>query len=134
MNEEVKRYVDPANRNLDIVLILVAIVLVAAFGIIYYMYQQNESTKVKFKINEFKDVTWVNELNEIKFTVTDDKVNLVIDSVDVVKDATYELNKGTGEMIIDGEKGKLYIRAVGNNSLTIWYNYAEYHLEKEYKK
>ena len=134
MNEEVKRYVDPANRNLDIVLILVAIVLVAAFGIIYYMYQQNESTKVKFKINEFKDVTWVNELNEIKFTVTDDKVNLVIDSVDVVKDATYELNKGTGEMIIDGEKGKLYIRAVSNNSLTIWYNYAEYHLEKEYKK
>ncbi|MBQ7240616.1 MAG: hypothetical protein IJS56_04160 [Bacilli bacterium] len=134
MNEEVKRYVDPANRNLDIVLILVAIVLVAAFGIIYYMYQQNESTKVKFKINEFKDVTWVNELNEIKFTVSDDKVNLVIDSADVIKDATYELNKGTGEMIIDGEKGKLYIRAVSNNSLTIWYNYAEYHLEKEYKK
>ena len=134
MNEEVKRYVDPANRNLDIVLILVAIVLVAAFGIIYYMYQQNESTKVKFKINEFKDVTWVNELNEVKFTVSDDKVNLVIDSADVIKDATYELNKGTGEMIIDGEKGKLYIRAVSNNSLTIWYNYAEYHLEKEYKK
>ena len=134
MNEEVKRYVDPANRNLDIVLILVAIVLVVAFGIIFYMYQQNESTKVKFKINEFKDVTWVNELNEIKFTVSDDKVNLVIDSADVIKDASYELNKGTGEMIIDGEKGKLYIRAVSNNSLTIWYNYAEYHLEKEYKK
>lgn len=134
MNEEVKRYVDPANRNLDIILIIVAIVLVAAFGIIYYMYQQNESTKVKFKINEFKDVTWVNELNEIKFTVSDDKVNLIIDSSDVIKDASYELDKGTGEMIIDGEKGRLYIRAVSSNSLTIWYNYAEYHLEKEYKK
>ena len=88
MNEEVKRYVDPVNRNIDIALILLAIVLVVAFGIIYYMYYQNESTKVRFKINEFKDITWVNELNEITFTITDDKVNLSIDSTDVIKDAT----------------------------------------------
>ena len=133
MNEEVKRYVDPVNRNIDIALIILAIVLVAAFSIISYMYYQNETTKVRFKINEFKDVTWVNELNEITFTMTDEKVNLSIDSTDIIKDASYELNKGTGEIIYNGEKGKLYVRAVGSNSLTIWYNYAEYHLEKKYK-
>ncbi len=134
MNEEVKRYVDPVNRNIDIALIILAIVLVAAFSIISYMYYQNETTKVRFKINEFKDVTWVNELNEITFTITDDKVNLSIDSTDIIKDASYEFNNGTGEVIYNGEKGKLYVRAIGSNSLTIWYNYAEYHLEKEYKK
>ncbi len=133
MNEEVKRYVDPVNRNIDIALIILAIVLVIAFGIIYYMYYQNETTKVRFKINEFKDVTWVNELNDITFTITDEKVNLSIDSTDVIKDASYELNRGTGEVVYNGESGKLYIRAVGANSLTIWYNYAEYHLEKKYK-
>ena len=133
MNEEVKRYVDPANRNLDIALILLAIVLVAAFGIIFFMYYQNETTKVKFKLSEFKNITWVNELNDIKFTVTEDKVNLVIDSTSIINDASYEFNKSTGEIKFNGESGMLYIRAIGNNSLTIWYNYAEYHLEKEYK-
>ena len=133
MNEEVKRYVDPVNRNIDIALIILAIVLVIAFGIIYYMYYQNETTKVRFKINEFKDVTWINELNDITFTITDEKVNLSIDSTDIIKDASYELNRGTGEVVYNGESGKLYIRAVGTNSLTIWYNYAEYHLEKKYK-
>jgi len=133
MNEEVKRYVDPVNRNIDIALIILAIILVVAFGIIYYMYYQNETTKVRFKVNEFKDVTWVNELNEITFSITDDKVNLSINSTDLITDASYELNKGTGEIVYNGEKGKLYVRAVGSNSLTIWYNYAEYHLEKKYK-
>ena len=88
MNEEIKRYVDPVNRNIDIALIILAIVLVAAFSIISYMYYQNETTKVRFKINEFKDVTWVNELNEITFTMTDEKVNLSIDSTDVIKVST----------------------------------------------
>lgn len=134
MNEEVRRYVDPVNRNIDIVLLITSVVLVIAFGIIYYMYQQNEFTKVKFKINEIKDITWVNELNDITFTIKDDKVNLVIDSTNIIEDATFELNKSTGEIVYNGESGKLYIRAVSSSSLTIWYNYAEYHLEKEYKK
>jgi hypothetical protein len=133
MNEEVRRYVDPVNRNIDIALIIIAIILVITFGIINYMYYQNESTKVRFKINEFKDVTWVNELNDITFTISDEKVNLIIDSTDIINDASYELNKSTGEVVYNGESNKLYIRAVGSNSLTIWYNYAEYHLEKKYK-
>lgn len=134
MNEEVKRrYVDPLNRNLDIILILVAIVLSAAFLILYFQYNQSELGKITFKLDEFKDITWVNELNEIKFKVTDDKINLVIDSTDIITDADYDLNTKTGEIIFNGESGKLYIRAVGSNSLTIWYNYAEYHLEKEKK-
>ena len=133
MNEEVKRYVDPVNRNIDIALIITSIILIIAFGIIYYMYQQNEFTKVKFKINEIKDVTWVNELNDITFTIKDDKLNLSIDSTPVIEDASFELNKGTGEIIYNDTSQMLYIRAVSSSSLTIWYNYAEYHLEKEYK-
>ena len=134
MNEEVRRYVDPVNRNIDIVLIITSVILVIAFGIIYYMYEQNEFTKVKFKINEIKDITWVNELNDITFTIKDDKLNLSIDSTPVIEDASFELNKGTGEIIFDGESNMLYVRAVSSSSLTIWYNYAEYHLEKEYKQ
>ena len=134
MNEEVKRrYVDPLNRNLDIILILVALVLSAAFLILYFQYNQNELGKITFKVEEFKDITWVNELNDIKFTVTDDKLNLIIDSTDIIKDAEYNLNNQTGEITYNNESGKLYIRAVSSNTLTIWYNYAEYHLEKEKK-
>ena len=103
MNEEVRKYVDPVNRNIDIVLIITSVILVIAFGIIYYMYEQNEFTKVKFKINEIKDITWVNELNDITFTIKNDKLNLSIDSTPVIEDASFELNKGTGEIIFDGE-------------------------------
>ena len=70
MNEEVKRrYVDPVNRNLDIILVIAAIVLSAAFLILYYQYNQNELGKIKFKKEEFKDITWVSELNDIKFNI-----------------------------------------------------------------
>ena len=134
MNEEVKRrYVDPVNRNLDIILIIVAIVLSAAFLILYYQYNQNELGKIKFKKEEFKDITWVSELNDIKFNVTDDTLNFSIDSTIIVKDGIYTLNAQTGEITIVDYEDKIFIRAVSSNSLTIWYNKAEYHLEKEKK-
>ncbi len=134
MNNEVeKKYVDPQNRNLDIVLIIIAVILTAATIILHFEYNQNELTKIKFKEEEFKNITWINELNEIEFKATDSKLTLIIDSSTVIDDAKYSLNKETGEVLINGESGKLYIRAVGNNSLTIWYNYAEYHLEKQRK-
>ena len=132
MNEEVKRrYIDPVNRNIDIVLVLLAIVLSAAFLILYYQYNQNEIGKVLFRKEEIKDITWISELNDVKFNLTDDKINLIIDSTDIIKDSNYTLNSQTGEITIEGTSDKLYIRAVSSNSLTIWYNYAEYHLEKE---
>ena len=132
MNTEVeKKYVDPQNRNLDIILIIIAVVLTAATIILHFEYNQNEKTKIKFEETEFKNITWINELNDIKFNATDTKLTLIIDSSTIIDDATYSLNKETGEVVINNEHGKLYIRAVGNNSLTIWYNYAEYHLEKE---
>lgn len=135
IEERERRYVDPVNRNLDIILGIIGVILIVAFCYLYYVYNQNELTKEYFKINDVTNETWVNKINDVEFKVTDSKLKLSIDGSEVIEETEYDFNPRTGEFKykVNGNwvEEKLYLRSISSNAITIWYNYAELHLEKE---
>ena len=132
MNEE--RYVDPVNRNLDIILGIVAIVLLAIFGYLFYEYNQNEATKQVYDIKEIYKNKWQSDFHDMSLEIGEDRITLIKEGETLIDNAKYEFNARTGEFVYkDGSKDvkeTLYLRSIGNTSITIWYNYAEYSLSK----
>ena len=132
MNEG--RYVDPVNRNLDIILGIVALVLMSIFGYLYYEYNQNEATKQLYDIREIKNNKWQSDYHDMSLEIGEETITLVKEGETLIDNAKYEFNSRTGEFVYkDGSnevKETLYLRSIGNTSITIWYNYAEYSLNK----
>lgn len=135
MEERERFYVDPVNRNIDIILGLVGLALAIAFFYIFYLYNQNEMTKEYFNITDIENVNWVNDTNDVSFKIIDSKLSLTIDGTEIIDKADYEFNSRTGEFKYkkDGKwvSENLYLRSATTQAITIWYNYAELHLEKE---
>ena len=132
MNEG--RYIDPVNRNLDIILGIVALVLMSVFGYLYYEYNQNEATKLLYDIRDIKNNKWQSDFYDMSLEIKDETITLVKEGETLIDNAKYEFNSRTGEFVYkDGSnevKETLYLRSIGNTSITIWYNYAEYSLNK----
>jgi hypothetical protein len=97
MEERERFYVDPVNRNIDIILGLVGLALAIAFFYIFYLYNQNEMTKEYFNITNIENVNWVNDTNEVSFKIIDSKLSLTIDGAEIIDKADYEFNSRTGE-------------------------------------
>lgn len=135
MEERERIYIDPVNRNIDIILGLVGLALAIAFFYLFYLYNQNEITKEYFKLDNIVNYNWVNEVNNVDFKVTDTKLSLSIDGTEIIDNADYEFNARTGEFKYkkDGKwvSENLYLRSSTDQAITIWYNYAELHLERE---
>ena len=135
MNGEIeKKYIDPVNRNIDIVLCILAIVLMCVIGYLLFLYFDNENGKVSFDLNDIKNSSWINNVNDVVFKITDETISLTIDDTEIIEDAPYTFNNVTGEIIYTindvSIDGNLYLRSVSNSNITIWYNYADIHLEK----
>ena len=132
MNEG--RYIDPVNRNLDIILGIVALVLMSVFGYLYYEYNQNEATKQLYDIRDIKNNKWQSDFYDMSLEIKDETITLVKEGETLIDNAKFEFNSRTGEFVYkDGSnevKETLYLRSIGNTSITIWYNYAEYSLNK----
>ena len=132
MNEG--RYIDPVNRNLDIILGIVALVLMSVFGYLYYEYNQNEATKQLYDIRDIKNNKWQSDFYDMSLEIKDETITLVKEGETLIDNAEFEFNSRTGEFVYkDGSnevKETLYLRSIGNTSITIWYNYAEYSLNK----
>ena len=135
MEEREKIYIDPVNRNIDIILGLVGLALAIAFFYLFYLYNQNEITKAYFNIDEIENVNWINDTNEVSFKIIDSKLSLTIDGTEIIDEEEYSFNPRTGEFKYkkDGKwvDGSLYLRSATTQAITIWYNYAELHLERE---
>jgi hypothetical protein len=132
MNEG--RYIDPVNRNLDIILGIVALVLMSVFGYLYYEYNQNEATKQLYDIRDIKNNKWQSDFYDMSLEIKEETITLVKEGETLIDNAKFEFNSRTGEFVYkDGSnevKETLYLRSIGNTSITIWYNYAEYSLNK----
>ena len=132
MNEG--RYIDPVNRNLDIILGIVALVLMSVFGYLYYEYNQNEATKQLYDIRDIKNNKWQSDFYDMSLEIKDETITLVKEGETLIDNAKFEFNSRTGEFVYkDGSnevKETLYLSSIGNTSITIWYNYAEYSLNK----
>ena len=113
------------NTKLNIILGILCVVFVIV--ILYIISYRNnlESANVYFKTDEIRNTTWSNEDVTLKFDK--DKYTLTIDNQDVIKDEVLKLNVHTGEL----KDGSLYLRSVNDNNIIIWYNEAEYKLDKK---
>lgn len=114
------------NKKFNIIAIGIGIVLLIILFNVFYIYRRNENSKILFNESDFRNTTWVSdnarlsfENSHVTFTLADDK------KIDV----NYTFNNRTSE--IKNDDAEFYLRSINNYSIIVWYNNAEYNLEKE---
>jgi hypothetical protein len=112
------------NSRLNIILGIICAILVIV--IIYLISYRNnvESANVYFKINDIKNITWRSE--DAEFTTDGKKFTFKVGNDTIYDNNEFDLDVHTGMIISD----TLYLRNVNGNNILIWYNEAEYRLER----
>ncbi|HOB26293.1 MAG TPA: hypothetical protein PLB45_00570 [Bacilli bacterium] len=123
------------NTKLNIILgIICACILLAVIYMVNYR-NNLEEANIYFKIKDIQNINWVNETSNMKFYTDGKTLTFKIGDKVIVDDKSFSLNQQTGEIIIDPKgdniEGSLYLRSVSSNNIVIWYEEAEYRLEKE---
>lgn len=127
------------NTKLNIILGIIIAILVIFNLLIFYNIRNFDSSKNLFDISEIEGVEWKNTSTNSDLLIEDGKINLIINNDTIYYQDIVSLNKETGEFTVnnDGniETGILYLRSVGSNNIVVWYEEAEYRLDKvvEYK-
>lgn len=127
------------NTKLNIILGIIIAILVIFNLLIFYNIRNFDSSKNLFDISEIEGVEWKNTSTNSDLLIEDGKINLTINNDTIYYQDIVSLNKETGEFTVnnDGniENGILYLRSVGSNNIVVWYEEAEYRLDKvvEYK-
>ena len=80
--------------------------------------------EIQDEINDIKNVTW--KSNTMEFQTDGKTFNLTVNNVPVYEKNSLEMDTHTGEII----KDRLYLRSVGPSNIVIWYEEAEYRLDK----
>ncbi len=124
-----------SNRTLIIILAILDVFIV--MGIIYINTTISgvEQSKIYFTNSDITGKNWISSDPEVRFEVTSSKMSLTIEKETIFRDAKFELNEHTGEIVFT-EKGakhskELYLRSSGPTNVVIWYNKHEYHLTQE---
>ena len=114
------------NNNTKFNIILGALCVVFSIVIIYILvYRANvESANVYFNQNDIKNITWKSD--DSSFETNGKTFKFVKNGETIYDNETFKLDKHTG-MIIDG---RLYLRSVNKDSIVLWYDEAEYRLNK----
>jgi hypothetical protein len=116
------------NGKLNIILGVICVVfIIVTIYIISYRHNL-ESVNVYFEINDIKNVTW--KSNNMEFTTDGKTFNLTVNNVPIYEKTSLDLDTHTGEII----KDRLYLRSVGASNIVIWYEEAEYRLDKDIKE
>jgi hypothetical protein len=113
------------NKRLNIILGIICVIFVI---VILYMisYIRNlESTHIYFNINDIKNVKW--ESNTASFYTDGKTYTFSINGTNIFDNEKIELDNNTG-MIVDN---RLYLRSIGTNNIVIWYDEAEYRLDRQ---
>ena len=124
-----------SNKTLNVVLGVIDVIIIAFIIYMFSAIKATEKSKIYFTESDISNVNWVLRDPAIRFEVTSSKISLTIDDEEIIKDASYELNIHTGEIVYtqDGTKhtGELYLRSAAESNIVLWYNKHEYHLQKE---
>lgn len=127
------------NTKLNIILSIIIVILAIFNILIFYNIKNFDSSKIIFNISEIEGIEWKNNSTSSDLLIKDGKINLTINNDTIYYQDPVSLNQETGEFTVnnDGneEKGILYLRSVGSNNIVVWYQEAEYRLDKveEYK-
>ena len=124
-----------SSRTLNIFLGAIDIVIVIAIIYTFMSIKTVEKSKIYFTNADIVNNRWTQMNPDVEFTVTSNKISLIINEEEIIKDAKFELNEHTGEIIFteNGTKHtkELYLRSTGPTNIVIWYDKHEYHLNKE---
>ena len=113
------------NKRFNIIMAALSIVFIIVIVYILMYIRNLESTNVFFKESEIKNITWSDDNSSFK---TDGKTfNLTIDGVEIFNNEPFNLDVHTGEIV----NSRLYLRTVNNNNIIIWFDEAEYKLDKK---
>ena len=114
------------DRNSKLNIILGVICLVFVIVILYLISYRNnvESANIYFNENDIKNISWNSE--NVEFNTDGRTFTFIKDGETIFNKKEFNLDTHTG-MIIDNT---LYIRNVNSNNLMIWYNEAEYRLDR----
>ncbi len=127
------------NTKLNIILSIIIVILAIFNILIFYNIKNFDSSKIIFNISEIEGIEWKNNSTSSDLLIKDGKINLTINNDTIYYQDPVSLNQETGEFTVnnDGneEKEILYLRSVGSNNIVVWYQEAEYRLDKveEYK-
>lgn len=120
------------NGKFNAIFITISVVMVAAICYMGFLIVRTENSRIYFNINEIKNINWYNREKKIEFSTTGSKATLVIEGEYLMNDDSFSINEQTGEFIINGTNaGNLYLRSVGESNIVIWYEKAEYRLDRE---
>lgn len=116
-----------SNKKLNVILIGIGIVLLIILFNVFYIYKRNELSKINFRENDINNTTWFNQ--NVRLTFKDNNLVFMMNDVEEIS-SNYKLNVRTGKLDLESDK-ELYIRSINDYSIIVWYNKAEYNLEKE---
>ncbi|MCR5223959.1 MAG: hypothetical protein K6C11_02305 [Bacilli bacterium] len=113
------------NNRLNIILGIICLVFVI---VILYMisYIKNlESAHIYFNVNEIKNVKWESNVGSL---YTDGKTfTFTINGSNIFDNEELHLDTNTG-MIVEN---RLYLRSIGTNNIVVWFDEAEYRLDRQ---
>ncbi len=116
-----------SNRKLNIILIIIGVVLLIVLVNVFYIYKRNEASKIIFDENDFKNTTWIND--NAKLIFKDSKLTFIINEEEVIN-SNYALDNRSGKLN-NTDNEEFYLRSINEYSIIVWYDRAEYNLEKE---
>ena len=120
------------NGKFNAIFITISVIMAAAICYMGFLIVRTENSRIYFNINEIKNINWYNKEKKIEFSTTGSKATLVIEGEYLMNDDSFSINEQTGEFIINGTNaGNLYLRSVGESNIVIWYEKAEYRLDRE---
>ena len=119
------------NRKFNAILITASVIMIAAICYMLFLIVRTENSRIYFNINEIKDINWFNKDKKIEFNTDGKTATLIIGGEYLMRDDKLVINEQTGEFIINGEdSGNVYLRSVGESNIVIWYEKAEYRLDR----
>lgn len=120
------------NRKFNTIFITISVIMILAICYMAFLIVRTENSRIYFDISEIENINWYNKDKKIEFSIDGTKATLIIGGEYLINEEDFTINEQTGEFIINGQNaGNLYLRSVGESNIVIWYEKAEYRLDRE---
>lgn len=120
------------NKKFNVILIIICAIMICAIFYMIFLINRRESMRNYFDIKDVRGYNWYSKSPEISFNIDGNRATLIIEGEEILTDDRIKLNSETGELVINGKADKsLYIRSIGESNIVLWYEKAEYRLDKE---
>lgn len=120
------------NKKFNVILIIISGIMLVVIFYLIFLINRHENARIYFNIEEIEGINWYSKDPVIDFIITDGTCTFIIDGEIVLDKERVRLNNETGEITRIGNKDEvMYLRSVGEANIIIWYEKAEYRLDKE---